>query len=44
MDREQYIEEHLKTKVANSCDVLVCGGGVAGTAAALAAAALAAVA
>ena len=38
MDRKQYIEEHLKTKVANSCDVLVCGGGIAGIAAALAAA------
>ena len=38
MDREQYIEEHLKTRVANKCDVLVCGGGIAGIAAALAAA------
>ena len=38
MDREQYVQEHLKTRVAYSCDVLVCGGGIAGIAAALAAA------
>ena len=38
MDREQYVQENLKTRIAYSCDVLVCGGGIAGIAAALAAA------
>lgn len=32
------IKEHLETRVTKSCDVLVCGGGFAGIAAALAAA------
>ena len=32
------LKENLKTKVEYSCDVLVCGGGIAGIAAALAAA------
>lgn len=33
-----FISERLETKVAASCDVLVCGGGIAGISAALAAA------
>ena len=32
------IDEALKTPITNSCDVLVCGGGIAGVSAALAAA------
>ncbi len=33
-----FIKEYLETKVTDFCDVLVCGGGIAGIAAALAAA------
>jgi len=33
-----YIEEHLKTEIKYNCDVLVCGGGIAGIAAAMSAA------
>lgn len=33
-----YIVENLKTKISSTCDVLVCGGGIAGISAALAAA------
>lgn len=33
-----FIEENLKTKIVDNCDVLVCGGGFAGISAALAAA------
>ena len=35
-----FISEKLETKIADSCDVLVCGGGIAGISAALAAARL----
>lgn len=38
MDQAQFVQEKLQTKIDHACDVLVCGGGIAGISAALAAA------